>query len=59
MSIEIVDKDDEIEKKQDYKLIGKFFAFLDVPEDSDWTEEPLNPTLCGYFCKVLQIMITH
>lgn len=60
VSIEIIDKDDEIEKKQDYRLIEKFFEFLNIPPDSDWTdEEPLNPTLCGYFCKVLQIMISH
>jgi hypothetical protein len=34
-----------MKKEQDYKIIDRFFGFIDVK-----SIEPLNSTLCGYFC---------
>lgn len=46
------------EKRQDYSLIDKLFSFLDKPAASEDPEQGLNSTLCGYFSKVVQIMIS-
>ena len=46
------------EKKQDYTLINKLFSFLDKPAASENPEYGLNSTLCGYFSKVILIMIS-
>lgn len=55
-SIEIIDKTDEVEKRQDYKLLDKFFSFLDK-NSAGHDSEGLNFTLSGYFCKVVQVII--
>ena len=47
-----------VEKRQDYTLINKLFNFLDKPAASVDPKEGLNSTLCGYFSKVVQIMIS-
>jgi hypothetical protein len=39
-------------------LIDKLFDFLDRPAASEDPEQGLNSTLCGYFSKVVQIMIS-
>lgn len=57
VSVEI-EQIEKIEKRQDYTLINKLFAFLDRPAASDDPKEGLNSTLCGYFSKVIQIMIS-
>lgn len=38
--------------------MNKLFAFLDAPAESEDPSKGLNSTLCGYFGKVVQIMIT-
>jgi hypothetical protein len=46
------------EKREDFTLIEQLFGFLDKPPASDDPNEGLNSTLCGYFSKVIQIMIS-
>lgn len=49
---------EEFTKEQDYSLMNKLFEFLDAPPESEDPSKGLNSTLCGYFGKVVQIMIT-
>lgn len=49
---------EEYTKEQDYSLLNKLFEFLDAPPESEDPTKGLNSTLCGYFGKVVQIMIT-
>ena len=46
-------KNDDEDEKQDYTLINKFFEFLDE------SDQIINETLSGYFCKVLLVVISH
>jgi hypothetical protein len=56
VSLEFDDDElDKVEKIQDYSLIDKFFLFLDQVEEG----EELNPTLSGYFCNIIQVVIKN
>lgn len=52
----MVDHAEEGEKKHDYHLLDELFCFLD-PGSSGHDESGLNSTLCGYFCKVVSVLM--
>lgn len=53
-SQEDVNSESKMLRTQDYKVIDKFFAFLD---SKDPISGELNATLCGYFQQVALILI--
>jgi hypothetical protein len=55
-SIELVENTEEIEKKQDYRLLDQLFTFLE-PDSAGFDSQGLNLTLSGYFCKVVQVLM--
>jgi hypothetical protein len=55
-SIELIENTEEVEKKQDYRLLDQLFSFLE-PNSSGFDKDGLNLTLSGYFCKVVQVLM--
>lgn len=45
-------QDLKVKRSNKYELFEKFISFID-------TEEELNPTLAGYFCKLFQVLISN
>jgi SIT4 phosphatase-associated protein len=50
VSTEVTQKDSKQKKPNKFELFEKLLSFLD-------TEDELNPVLCGYFCKLFQVLV--
>ena len=57
MSIEIIEKEEKVNKVQNYSLIDQLVNFLDKQESKGMDDLGLNSTLSGYFCKVVLVLI--
>ena len=57
VSIEIIEKDEKVNKVQNYSLIDQLVNFLDKQESKGMDDLGLNSTLSGYFCKVVLVLI--